>query len=67
MQFPYDLDNINTVNSPYSEHNLQQYFVHYMERFTIERDNSYEPPLERFTKNVHYMEMFTMESWLYYV
>ena len=25
----------NTVNSPYSEHNLQQYFVHYMERFTL--------------------------------
>ena len=24
-----------TVNSSYSEHNLQQYFVHYMERFTI--------------------------------
>ena len=45
-----------TVNSRYSEHNLQQYFVHYMERFTILRDNSYEPPLKCFTKVVHYME-----------
>ena len=49
-----------TVNSPYSEHNLQGYFFHYIERFTIWRDNSYEPPMERFTKIVHYMEMFTI-------
>ncbi len=55
----------STVNSPYSEHHLQQQNVHYMERLTIWRDGFKNKVKNRFqTKcslygDVHYIEYYT--------
>jgi len=52
---------ISTVDSRYSEHHLQQHFVHNIKRFTISRVTF--SLLQRNTyimENVHYIEMFTI-------
>jgi len=50
------LDAVNTVNAQYSEHHLQQHFVHYIES---ELDSNSE---EYIIENVHCIKMFIMLS-----